>query len=369
MLNLNHLIIQISCQSKERKDSNFKLINALLKNKNSKFAVLILNSKKRPEESDMFHKRNRKIIVLFLILILSFLTNSAGQCPRFHRPNSGVIVFLSDTQSPMWIESLFLQRNKNDQAREMIFKDIIKQNPRAVCHLGDLVARGYSSRQWSVIDSFSSKLQFLNIPFYPIPGNHEYFLFAAKGIANFQQRFPSANLTGYSIKINTLAIILLNSNFSRMSDTEINTQQSWYQLTLNGYSLDTTITSIIVGCHHSPYTNSRIVSPDENVQSMFLPSFIKNDKCKVFISGHAHTFEHFRQDNKDFIVCGGGGALQHPLLIGDKRRWPDMYSNSSIRMFHYLLITADEKVTQISLQLLNEDFSGFEPDYIITIPD
>ncbi len=295
------------------------------------------------------------------------MTNGTGKHPPLYPTISSTVVLLSDTQSPMWFESWFLKRNKNDQAREIIFNDIIKQKSQAVFHLGDLVAQGYLSRQWSAIDSFTSKLQVLNVPFYPVPGNHEYFLFAAKGIANFQQRFPSARITGYSKKINTLAIILLNSNFSKISAREIDFQQSWYQQTLNKYSLDSAITSIIVCCHHSPYTNSRIISPDEQVQRMFLPSFLQNNKCKVFISGHAHAFEHFRQNNKDFIVCGGGGALQHPLLIGDKQRWPDMYSNSSIRLFHYLLLTINEKIIQISLRILNEDFTQFEPDYVITI--
>jgi len=309
------------------------------------------------------------IIILLLILIFSFPAKSAGEQPPNHNTNTSTVVFLSDTQSPIWFESWLLKRNKNDLAREIIFNDIIKQNPQAVFHLGDLVARGYSSRQWSVIDSFTSKLRILNLPFYPIPGNHEYFLFAAKGIANFEQRFPSACLTGYSIKINKLAIILINSNFSRMSASEISAQQSWYQQKLNDYSQDTTVTSIIVGCHHSPYTNSRIVPPNDKVQRMFLPAFFKNVKCKLFISGHAHAFEHFRQKNKDFIVCGGGGALQHPLLVGDKQRWPDIYSNSSSRMFHYLLLTWNENRMQISLQILNENFTQFEPDYLITIPD
>ncbi len=228
----------------------------------------------------MSQKRNKQIIILLLILKFSFPINSAAEQPSIHTTITSTVVFLSDTQSPIWFESWLLKRNKNDQAREIIFNDIIRQKPQAVFHLGDLVARGYSSRQWSVIDSFTSKLRVLNMPFYPIPGNHEYFLLAAKGIANFQQRFPSACLTGYSIKINRLAVIRINSNFSRMSENEISTQQSWYQQKLNEYSQDTTVTSIIVGCHHSPYTNSRIVSANEKVQGIILPAFFKNVNCK-----------------------------------------------------------------------------------------
>jgi len=315
----------------------------------------------------MFRKQIKNIFELVLYLILYTAISTAGEYPPSSLSIPDTVVFLSDTQSPMWIETFFLKRNKNDRAREMIFNDIIKYKPRAVFHLGDLVSRGYSSRQWTPVDVFVCKLYALHIPFYPIPGNHEYLLFAAKGIANFHKRFPFAQLTGYSEKINTLAIILLNSNFSRMSEGEMDAQQSWYQQILYEYSQDSAITSIVVACHHSPFTNSRIVSPDEKVQNMFLPSFLKYDKCKVFISGHAHAFEHFRLNNKDFLVCGGGGALQHPLLVGNKQRWPDLYTNSSSRMFHYLLLIATEKNIQISVQILSEDFTQFKTDYRITI--
>jgi 3',5'-cyclic AMP phosphodiesterase CpdA len=302
-----------------------------------------------------------------LLLIILLSSPIAGAGGGTSSAISDTIIFLSDTQSPIWFESLFLKNNQNDLAREMIFHEIIQQRPQAVFHLGDLVARGYSIRQWAPIDSFTNKLQVLDIPFYPVPGNHEYYLFAAAGIVNFQQRFPSALLTGYAVKINSLAIILLNSNFSRLTDSEINAQQAWYQEKLDEYSRDPAIRFIVSACHHSLFTNSRIVSPDETVQKMFLPFFYKNKKCKVFISGHAHAFEHFRREDKEFIVCGGGGALQHPLFTGDEQRWTDLYSGSSIRMFHYLRLIRKVNSIQISLQLLNENFTRFETGYVISI--
>jgi 3',5'-cyclic AMP phosphodiesterase CpdA len=305
------------------------------------------------------------IFLVNLLFILPIKSASAKSLTPSVIPDT--IVFISDTQSPMWIETLFRPRNNNDLAREMIFNDILRLKPGAVFHLGDLVSRGYSTGQWSAVDTFTSRMKILHIPFFPIPGNHEYFLFASKGISNFRQRFPAAVLTGYSQRINSLAVIMLNSIFSKMSDSEIKIQQSWYLQTMDEFSLDTTISHIIVGCHHSPFTNSRIVNPDKQVQKMFLPEFLHSEKGRVFISGHAHAFEHFRQENKDFIVCGGGGGLQHPLLSGVKQRWPDIYARGNLRKFHYLLLIINEDTIRIILQTLNTSFTEFDYDYCVTI--
>jgi len=52
----------------------------------------------------------------------------------------GEIIFLSDTQEPIWIETFLLDENKNLIAREQIFNETIKERPTKVIHLGDIVA-------------------------------------------------------------------------------------------------------------------------------------------------------------------------------------------------------------------------------------
>jgi hypothetical protein len=132
---------------------------------------------------------------------------------------------------------------------------------------------------------------------------------------------------------------------------------------------DPGIKFIIVGLHHSPYTNSTVIDSSKDVQRDFVPLFLKSKKCKLFVSGHAHAFEHFKINNKDFIVIGGGGGLQHPLRISDKEGRKDLFPNKTVtRMFHYILCEETDKIFIIKVMMLNDDFKTFNMPYEIKIP-
>src|ERR1700742_961630 len=88
---------------------------------------------------------------------------------------------------------------------------------------------------------------------------------------------------------------------------------TWYKSTLSSLDNNTAIKTIIVSCHHAPYTNSTIVGCSKPVQQYFVPAYIQTKKCRLFITGHAHAFEHFKSQGKDFLVIGGGGGLHQPL--------------------------------------------------------
>jgi hypothetical protein len=121
---------------------------------------------------------------------------------------------------------------------------------------------------------------------------------------------------------------------------------------------DAEIQFIIVCCHHSPFTNSRIVKPSTEVQNKFVPAFIESRKSHLFLSGHAHAFEHFKVKGKDFMVIGGGGGLTQPLRqsIGSLTDLAADYKP----MFHYLTVApAGDHLDVISYHL-RKDFSGFE---------
>jgi hypothetical protein len=54
------------------------------------------------------------------------------------------IIVISDTQSPLWAEEIFLTSNDNERARNILFDKIINSRPKAVFHLGDLVSLGFN---------------------------------------------------------------------------------------------------------------------------------------------------------------------------------------------------------------------------------
>jgi 3',5'-cyclic AMP phosphodiesterase CpdA len=300
------------------------------------------------------------IFCIFIILICPFslcLTQSDIQ-----RENDGLtLCFLSDTQEPLLIERIYLKYNNNAKARQSIFQKILELNPKSVVHLGDLVSMGSQGDSWKDMDPFVGKLREKGIEFSPIPGNHEYLRFLTKGISNFVLRYPYAKLTGYSRQYGNIAIVLFNSNLDEISKEKQLEQLHWYQKTLKDYDHDPSVDFVIVGCHHPPFTNSKIVSASKEVRDSYMPEYYKSKKCKLFISGHAHAYEHFKMNGKDFLVIGGGGGIQHPLKVGKKAKYPDAFSNSEEkRMFHFLSIQSQGDTLSVELRMLRLDFKSFE---------
>ena len=309
---------------------------------------------------------NRKLLLALLIGVLlsivAFARNSSGEesVETLARADTLRVAFVSDTQSPMFPEAFWLPRNNNEPARSKIFDAIVQWQPHSVFHLGDLVSLGFWGPSWEAIDTFLDRLRPLGTGFHPVRGNHELTLFQESGEAEFQKRFPHASKTGYLRRAGPLAVVLLNSNFNVLSEEERAKQSAWYQETLRGLDKDGTVGLVVVACHYSPYTNSKIVSPSEEVQDAFVPPFLESSKARIFLSGHAHAAEHFRNDGKDFLVIGGGGGLQQPLLTGPESRWPDLFpQKTEKRMFHYVEGAVTETSATFTVRMLAEDLSSF----------
>ncbi len=309
------------------------------------------------------------LLIILLPVVIVFITDTdfEGYAPFTQNDSPGnSIVFLSDSQDPIWLETFWLDENNNEETKISIFNRIIRQNPRAIFHLGDLVSLGFLNRDWKEIDDWKNALNKRGIPLYPAMGNHELMLFPDLGYSNFTDRFPEFSRTGYLIQIGSVAVIILNSNFGEMSMAEIQMQNEWYESTLSKLEEDETVKKVVVGCHHSPYTNSTIVDPSEEVQLYFVPSFLKSKKTRLFISGHAHAFEHFRMERKEFIVIGGGGGLQQPLLTGEEARWKDNFnSEESLRRFHYASLEKYGKNYMFHIEMIDTSFNRFEKIYSI----
>lgn len=313
------------------------------------------------------------IVTILLLPHLPLPIQTSHEYPVFQKTEysdtNDEIAFISDTQEPIWIETILLDRNNNLTSRDLIFDEILKSNSSKVIHLGDIVAFGYKDESWKPIDNYLKRLLDKEIEFYPTLGNHELLLFSDAGEEQFNKRFPFYSKTGYSIKNGETEIILLNSNFSKMDEEEIETQQTWYKSQLDRLEKDSTISVIIVGTHYPPFTNSKIVSSDEDVQKLFVPLFIKSKKAKLFISGHCHAFEHFEHKGKDFLVIGGGGGLQQPLDVGVEAKWKDKYdSENPLRMFHYLKYKIVNDTIKLTLNILEEDLLDFDKSYQVVIP-
>jgi hypothetical protein len=292
-----------------------------------------------------------KAIAILLFLLTGFCYASAQDKKPF-------LAFASDTQEPMWIEKLFLKPDSNLKATKMIFEDVNTVHPSALFILGDVVSLGESNSAWKNMDVYLKRTVKDSIPVYATLGNHEVMFNAKKGTKKFTWRFPMYNPAGYTEIVDSVAVVLLNSNFDKMSDLAIVNQNAWYKNKLTSLDNDPAIKFIIVGCHHSPYTNSRIVRPSTLVQKNFVPLFIQSKKCALFISGHSHNFERFNVQGKYFLVIGGGGGLHQPLNANNDIMH-DLSSNYKPE-FHYLEVRRDGDELKIVSRQLKADFSGFK---------
>src|SRR5881398_1373577 len=123
------------------------------------------------------------------------------------------MIFAADTQAPMWVETVVLKADHNREATKMLFHDIGTQNPEHVFLLGDVVNLGYSSHQWKPMDKYLQSLRDKNIKVDAVLGNHEVMGECKKGEKKFQKRFADHRLTGYVEVSDSVAVVLLNSNF------------------------------------------------------------------------------------------------------------------------------------------------------------
>lgn len=300
----------------------------------------------------------QKLLLAPALLICSHLTVKA-------QTNVGVssndLYFVSDTQQPMFVEKLWLKPNHNLAATASIFSAVLNERPRSLYMLGDVVGLGSSNRKWKKVDAFLETCRSNGTDVCGVLGNHEVMGRTKKGEANFQKRFPMNVNTGYISVTDSVAVVLLNSNFSKLSEAENNLQVEWYKKTMA--SLDTTaaVKAIIVCCHHAPFTNSRIVKCNNKVQGNFVDAYIKSKKAQLFITGHAHAFEHFKMQGKDFLVIGGGGGLHQPL--NEKVNCLPDLAKGYKPPFHYLSVKRTGDKLAVTSHAIGEDFTSFNTAY------
>jgi predicted MPP superfamily phosphohydrolase len=307
------------------------------------------------------HVINHKSLLLILFLLLAFF--HAKQQPSVTKNKE--IDFVSDTQQPLFVEKLKLAPNHNTEATSMIFAEMLKNKPAVVYMLGDIVGLGSSNRKWRAADQFIDSCRKEKIAIHALLGNHDVMWTRKKGEHNFTKRFPQDDKIGYINVEDSIATIMLNSNFKKLSDDEIARQSAWYESALSKLESDQAVKMIIVCCHHAPYTNSLIVNSSPQVQKYFVPAFLQTKKCRLFITGHAHAFEHFKISGKDFLTIGGGGGLHQPL-DSSANRIPDLASAYK-PMFHYLSMQRNGNKLLIASHCLSPDFSGFKNGYSFEI--
>ncbi len=271
-----------------------------------------------------------RTILFFIGMCLGLTSISAQQ--------NNTLVFISDIQEPMWVEKLVLKADHNEEGTAALFADLKKQEFAALFLLGDMVS-SQSDSQWTKIDRYLADVRQRKIPVYATIGNHEYMFNTKSGRKKFIERFGYQSTIGTVHTIDSVAVVLVNSNAGKLTDAEQGTQVKWYSQTMDSLDRAPGVKAVVIGTHHSPYTNSRIESPEKSVVERFVPAYLKSPKARLFLSGHSHNLEQFCQSGKDFLVIGGGGGLLQPRLKGSKERTQDILKPENRLRFFCLMLT------------------------------
>lgn len=271
-------------------------------------------------------------------------------------PND-TLIFVSDTQAPLFAETLIHKTPYNQAATKMIFNDILSKQPESVFLLGDVVAAGSKPRRWLAVDRFLDSIRRNGGNVWACLGNHEYIYNAKVGVSAFQKRFPGHSKTGYYIVRDSVAVVLMNSNFSKLTTEEQNRQKQYYITTLAALDKNDAVKTIIVACHHSPYSNSKVVGSNLKARDAFVKPFLDTKKCRLFLSGHSHNFEHFKIEGKTFLVIGGGGGIGQTLNTKTNRI--PCEDEDCHPLFHYLMVKRSTHHLLVICREVKEQLNGF----------
>jgi hypothetical protein len=208
-----------------------------------------------------------------------------------------------------------------------------------------------------------------NIPCHATPGNHEYMINAQKGKQNFEKRFGnlSENNNINCQVINSVAVVLVNSNFKKMTAAETNNMLARYNVVMDSLQQSENVKCIIVATHYSPFTNSRTVKPSEQVRDLLVPKYLETPKTVLFLSGHAHLQELFVREGKYFCVIGGGGGRRQAQRKGEKQRYNNLLDNVKCFRYFYCSVTVDSNTLYLQANGMNVNDWEEKTQEILTV--
>lgn len=298
----------------------------------------------------------------FVLLVLSASCRSLPPVPdgtdyRIPRATGRIIVY-GDTRGatrwgPINLEG-FIRETDYARERELVMARLLEEKPDLIVHSGDVISRGSSGTEWGAWDASSAGLRAAKIPLFLAWGNHEYFLDPGEAAIHIDRRFP--HLEGrhwYAVRYDRLLVVVLDSNFDELPRSDRSRQEAWLEQTLARADGDAGLAAVVLVCHHSPYTNSRVHAPDEQVQKRFVARARKCSKFRAMITGHVHNYERFLVDGAHFVVAGGGGAPK-TAVNRESPRYPDLFDGPEVRPFQYCLVTVGPERIAVDVVMLNE---------------
>ncbi len=179
------------------------------------------------------------------------------------------------------------------ETNKEIVNQIIKDDPEAIFHTGDMVANGDIAKQWSDVFPIYRPF-FVKKNLHHACGNHE----ASHCTQNVIREALGNDKAFYTVDFKGFTFIALNSN-------QITAEQiQWLSKLPQGRKY-------IPFFHHPAYPILAGHSGHDGVIKNFVPQF-KRLGVKLVFLGHNHGYDRNLKDGINYITAGGGGAPLYP---------------------------------------------------------
>ena len=270
------------------------------------------------------------VFLVILLLVTLACSNSGSSLPSDYGSNlpSNAVVIYGDSRTGHAIH-------------QRIVDDIIRTEPVAVFHTGDLVGDGANRADWDKFNEITAKLR-ETTKFYPALGNHD--LPPQIFLENFD--LPN-NERWYSVEIDDIHFIVLDSNSSTSEGSE---QYRWLETDLqNARDKARFVVAIF---HHPPFSTGPHVEDEKGLRQTLVPLFEEYGVDIVF-SGHDHDYERSLVNGIYYVVTGGGGA---PLY--DQAR-TSSWSQKFVKAYHFCTLSVNNNqlttsVFDINLKVIDQ---------------
>ena len=224
--------------------------------------------------------------------------------------------FISDTQK---------NPEKHNKMAKLLLERIKDRPIGFIINGGDIVQDGSVEEKWtSFLDASLPYSQLF--PIVPILGNHDYWGYdRADKADDIDSKFTPTlfnkylgleedNKHGYySLDYPQFKLIVLNSNFPKLSEKIIKEQMEWTKKELQKSKEKQQ--AVIISFHHSPFTSNVFYYGPVAIafRNKWIPLFEKSGVVKLILNGHSHLYERSLKDGIMYVVAGPFGGQRNWL--------------------------------------------------------
>ncbi len=290
--------------------------------------------------------RNRKLLIATAVVLVGALAGVGFFVWKIHFSSNEIDIdsIIRTQKTPREFVPKYIvvygDSRTGHEIHQKIVDAVIKTNPVAVFHTGDLVDKGSKAEEWKIFNRISSKL-LAKTEFYPTLGNHE-----ENSLLYFENFSLPNNERWYRVEKGGIHFIILDSNTKMGEGSE---QYEWLKQELK--KISEKLKFIIVVLHHPLFASeaSSHKEDEKDLQKSLVPLFNKYGVDAVF-AGHIHAYERLYQGGIYYIITGGGGAPLHEL----KEKSP--FSQKFIKVYHFCRLYIN-KDNQMVIEVYDPDLN------------